>query len=136
MSSMCWAFLELARHPEVQRRLRNEIRATEDRACTRDLTAADFESMPYLGAVIKVRCATDRMCHMVDVVRVQEILRFHPVVYNSFRSSQYEEVLPLHKPIVTQDGRTITELPIPKGIQIISSVAAYHRYRSLVIVCR
>ncbi|KAF8913538.1 cytochrome P450 [Mucidula mucida] len=102
MSSMCWAFLELARHPEVQRRLRNEIRATEDRACTRDLTAADFESMPYLGAVIK------------------EILRFHPVVYNSF-------LLPLHKPIVTQDGRTITELPIPKGIQIISSVAAYHR---------
>lgn len=59
-TSLCWVFLELARHPQVQSRLRAEIRSTEQEINARgdsDFTAADLESMPYLSAVLKVRNA-------------------------------------------------------------------------------
>jgi cytochrome P450 len=49
--------LELARHPEVQARLRKEIRETEAAIHARagsDFTASDFDGMPYLNAVLKV----------------------------------------------------------------------------------
>jgi len=56
-TSMTWLFLELARHPEVQSKLRAEIRATEQNIHNRGgsgFTANDLDSMPYLAAVIKV----------------------------------------------------------------------------------
>ena len=55
---MTFGFLELAKHPEVQARLRNEIRATRAAIRTRgdtDLTHSDYEGMAYLNAFIKVR---------------------------------------------------------------------------------
>jgi hypothetical protein len=57
-TTLCWILLELARHPEVQTRLRAEIRSSEQAVHARgssDLTAADLESMPYLTAVLKAR---------------------------------------------------------------------------------
>jgi len=50
--------LEMARHPDMQMKLRKEIRETEQklRASGRiEFSAYDFESMPYLTAVVKVR---------------------------------------------------------------------------------
>jgi len=55
--SMCWVLYELARHPDVQKRLRKEIRDVERAVHARghsDFTAADLDNMPYLTAVIKV----------------------------------------------------------------------------------
>jgi hypothetical protein len=49
--------LEIAKHPDVQKRLREEIRATEQVIHARgdvDFTATDLDGMPYLSAVIKV----------------------------------------------------------------------------------
>jgi cytochrome P450 len=55
---MTWGLLELAKHPEIQSRLRAEIRETEAAIHARgevDFTMADFDAMPYTTAVMKVR---------------------------------------------------------------------------------
>jgi len=49
--------LEIARHTDVQTRLRDEIHEKEREIWARgdvEFTANDFDSMPYLTAVIKV----------------------------------------------------------------------------------
>ena len=56
-TSLCWVLLEIAKHPDVQKRLREEIRGMEQSILARgdvDFTATDLDGMPYLSAVIKV----------------------------------------------------------------------------------
>jgi len=56
-TTMSWLFLELARNPKVQSRLRSEIRKTEAIIHARgdsQLNVKDLDAMPYLNAVIKV----------------------------------------------------------------------------------
>jgi hypothetical protein len=56
-TTLCWVLLEIAKHPDVQKRLREEIRAMEQAIHARgdvDFTATDLDGMPYLSAVIKV----------------------------------------------------------------------------------
>jgi hypothetical protein len=56
-TSLSWLLLEIARHTDVQTRLRNEIHEKEREIWARgdvEFTANDFDSMPYLTAVIKV----------------------------------------------------------------------------------
>ncbi len=55
-TSTLWILLELARHPDVQDRLRSEIRAVEHAVHGRgdsEFTSKDFESMTYTTAVMK-----------------------------------------------------------------------------------
>ncbi|KDR75313.1 hypothetical protein GALMADRAFT_249339 [Galerina marginata CBS 339.88] len=111
-TTLCWVLLELAKNPDVQTKLREEIRKTEREIHARgdnDVTAADLENMPYLSAVIK------------------ESMRFHPALYQNYRQAAADDVLPLSKPIKATDGNPITNLPIPKGMKIILSIAAYNR---------
>ncbi|KAF8814486.1 cytochrome P450 [Phlegmacium glaucopus] len=111
-TTLSWILLEMARHPEMQTRLRDEIRDMERKFQTRgdsEFSANDFDSMPYLTAVIK------------------ESIRFHPVAFNIYRESDRADVLPLSKPLITSSGKVITELPIPKGQNIIASVNGYNR---------
>ncbi|KAF9047357.1 cytochrome P450 [Panaeolus papilionaceus] len=115
-TTLCWVLLELARHPDIQEKLRQEIRETERNIHERgdaDFTANDFESMRYLVAVIK------------------ESMRFHPALYHNYRQAVNDDVLPLSKPIITTDGKKLTELPIPKGTKTILSIAAYNRNTEL-----
>jgi len=54
---LSFAFLELAKNPEVQKKLRDEIRATRAAVRARgkiDLDHSDYEGMAYLNAFIKV----------------------------------------------------------------------------------
>ncbi|PBK60601.1 cytochrome P450 [Armillaria solidipes] len=115
-NTLCFGLLEFCKHPEIQQRLRSEIHSTE-RAIRNDgrteFTSSDLDSMPYLSAVVK------------------ETLRYHAVVYNVLRVSSQDDVLPLSKPITTTSGKVLHELPIPKGLQIISSVAAYNRNKDI-----
>jgi hypothetical protein len=58
--------LELSKHPEVQRKLREEIHATEQKIRERgdtEFTPQDLESMPYLNRVIKVRALSAVRSH-------------------------------------------------------------------------
>jgi cytochrome P450 len=52
--SLSFSLLELAKHPEIQRKLRDEIRKTQAARGNVELTVEDFDRMPYLSAFIKV----------------------------------------------------------------------------------
>ena len=61
-TSLTWLLLEVARHPHVQIKLRQEIHEMERKVQSRgdsEFTAADFESMPYLNAVLKVSLSSN-----------------------------------------------------------------------------
>ena len=56
-TTLTWAFYELAKHPDMQDRLRAEIKDRQVRKGERgedEWTWKDFEEMPYLNAVLKV----------------------------------------------------------------------------------
>ncbi len=56
-TTLSWTFLELAKHHEVQNRLRAEIRKKERVVFNRgdtEFSVQDLDTMPYLTAVVKV----------------------------------------------------------------------------------
>ncbi|KAH7869955.1 cytochrome P450 [Lentinula edodes] len=90
---------KIARNPQLQARLRAEIRATEEKIADRgeeEFTMQDFEEMPVLNAMSK------------------ETLRYHPVAIHLYRTAYEDDVLPLLKPIVGKSGEIISEIHIPK----------------------
>ncbi|KAH9889279.1 cytochrome P450 [Cubamyces lactineus] len=115
-NTLSWALMELAKQPQIQSRLRAEVHAMERTIRERgdaDFTVADFESMPYLQAVLK------------------EILRFYPAVPHTYRQSLHDDVLPLSEPMRTLSGKTISEVPIRAGLRLILSVCAYNRNKDV-----
>ncbi|KAG6821030.1 hypothetical protein H0H93_007920 [Arthromyces matolae] len=114
-TSLCWVLLELARNPAMQDRLRREIRDTETATGRQhsSFTAGDMDGMEYLAAFLK------------------ETMRFHPALYQNYRQSVKEDVLPLSTPIRTASGEFSDSLPIPQGMKIILSIAAYHRNKEV-----
>ncbi|KAK0475531.1 cytochrome P450 [Armillaria novae-zelandiae] len=111
-NTLSWTFLELARHPEVQNRLRAEIREKEKVIFNRGDTESsvqDLDSMPYLTAVVK------------------EVLRFHPILTNVPRVATQDDILPLSRPVTLTTGKTVQEIAIPKGTYIFASIAGYNR---------
>ncbi|KAK0462505.1 cytochrome P450 [Desarmillaria tabescens] len=115
-STLSWTFFELARHPEIQDKLRAEIREKERAIFTRgdtEFSVQDLDSMPYLTAVVK------------------EVLRFHPIIYHIFRMAPQDDVIPLNKPVMLTTGKVVKEIPISKGTYIMTSVAGYNRNKSI-----
>lgn len=98
--SVVFTLLELARHSEVQTKLRAEIRALND------FNYEDLSKLEYLDAVTK------------------EGLRLHPASPRTDRIALQNDVIPLSTPIQTPGGRTITEIPVKAGqvVQIPLSV--------------
>ena len=92
----------------------------------------DYESMPYLNAVVKVYCIHINLLCSTSLINanfpLQETLRFHPIVYHIWREATDDDILPLQNPIVTESGETLNELPIPKGQTIACSINGYNRY--------
>jgi len=114
--TIAWGLYELAKHPEVQTRLREEIMETRKKIKARgetEFTTNDFDAMPYTIAVMK------------------ETLRLHPVVADIPRVSAKDDVLPLANPITTRSGKVIHELPIPKGLRLTLSFYAYQTNEDL-----
>ncbi|TFY67129.1 hypothetical protein EVJ58_g1823 [Rhodofomes roseus] len=90
--SLNFTLLELARRPDVQQRLRDEVRSAG-----RDLAYDDIQRLAFLDAVVK------------------EGLRIHPASPQTERVVLKDDVIPLAKPIRTQDGRTLTSLRVKAG---------------------
>ncbi|KAJ3531713.1 hypothetical protein NMY22_g8040 [Coprinellus aureogranulatus] len=107
-NTLTWALNELVKAPQIQSELRQEIREAREKKGGKDFTAQDLQSLPLLNAVIK------------------ETLRFCPVVQNIFRQSSEDDVLPLSEPLKLKSGKTVTELPIPKGTKLYISLAGYN----------
>ncbi|KAF6753901.1 cytochrome P450 [Ephemerocybe angulata] len=107
-NTLTWALWELAKYPEIQTKLREEIAEARSNKAGKDFTTQDLQAMPLLNAVIK------------------ETLRFTPVVQNMFRENLVDDVLPLSSPITLKSGRSVKELPIPKGTKIYCNVTGYN----------
>ncbi|KAJ3709680.1 cytochrome P450 [Lentinula raphanica] len=111
-NTICWAAYELARNPDLQARLCAEIKSTwkgDDRREFDEFTLKELESMPLLNAMCK------------------ETLRCYPVAIHLFRTANEDDVIPLSKPIIGTTGRTIMEIPVPRGTNIVVSPSAYNR---------
>ena len=54
-------------------------------------------------------------------------MRFHPVAFNIVKKAVNDDVIPLYNPITTISGKVLTEVPIPRGLTVIISVAACNR---------
>lgn len=100
-SAMTWAIYMLCLHPDVQTRLREEIRSrlpslTDEEAT---VTSQDIDSMPYLNAV----------CN--------EVLRYYPPAPLTVRETALDT--------------TILDHPIPKGTRVMIVPAAINRSKEL-----
>ncbi|KAF8513598.1 cytochrome P450 [Hysterangium stoloniferum] len=113
-TTIAWALYELARHPEYQTRVRDEIRVTRAQAAQRgkvELTIPDLDSMPYLLAL--------------------ETLRFHPIIPHLIREARRDDMIPLETPITTKVGQVITSIPVSRGQRVYTSFVAYNRLKSV-----
>jgi cytochrome P450 len=110
-NTISWTLYELARHPYVQTRLRAEMLDARSKAQARgnvDVTANDFENMPYTIAVMK------------------ESLRLHPITVRINREATKDDVVPLYTPLVTRSGKVVKEIIIPKGTNVSLSIHGYN----------
>ncbi|OSD02196.1 PAH-inducible cytochrome P450 monooxygenase PC-PAH 1 [Trametes coccinea BRFM310] len=111
-NSMTWMLYELARHPDYQAKLRDEVRAVRARVSERgdsDFSISDLDSMTYVQAAMK------------------EVLRLHPIVYSLVREASRDDVIPLGNPVTTTTGEVVDEIPIPKGTSCFVSIWGYNR---------
>ncbi|KAF8488630.1 cytochrome P450 [Hysterangium stoloniferum] len=115
-SVVSWILWELSKNPALQAQLREEIINTRTRAIQKGqdgLTSVDFDSMPYLLAVIK------------------ETLRFHAPLPQTFRIAGGNETIPFSTPLRTKDGGLVNEISVSKGQRIVIGLAAYNRLETV-----
>ncbi|VDC03589.1 unnamed protein product [Peniophora sp. CBMAI 1063] len=111
-SSLTFWLWELARHPDWQTRVRDEVREVRRKLADRGdagFTLADLEGMSVMHATLK------------------EAMRLHPIVPWLERKAAQDDVLPLAHPIMTKSGKMISSIPISKGQEVYISMAAYNR---------
>lgn len=92
-----WCLYRLATNPQYQTRLREELRQVDEDEPSLD----KLNSLPFLDNVL------------------HEALRLDPPVPETVRMTTQDIVLPLSSPIIGDDGSTISEIPIKKGVLVI-----------------
>ncbi|KAK0438173.1 cytochrome P450 [Desarmillaria tabescens] len=110
-TTLGWLLYELAAHPEDQNKIREEI--SQARLQNAKLSSNEYDSMPFLNATIK------------------ENLRLHPIAPTLMRRAVQDDSLPLSEPIITEDGKILKDIPIPKGQTIYCSIYTYNRLPSI-----
>ncbi|KAK7026343.1 cytochrome P450 [Favolaschia claudopus] len=99
--TLSFALLELARHPDFQQKLREELALNQG--------SIVYDSLPLLNAFIK------------------ESLRIYPAAALRERVAVKDDFIPLSEPIITTTGKRITEIPVRRGEQVTLALASYHR---------
>ncbi|KIM36515.1 hypothetical protein M413DRAFT_449068 [Hebeloma cylindrosporum] len=108
--SLSWLLYDLARNPEDQKRVRQEVSRVKAQSANPDcLSDMDFDGMTYTNAVIR------------------ETLRLHPIAFMLPRVAATDDVIPLATPITTKTGERISKIPIKKGQNLYLAVYAYNR---------
>ncbi|KAI0354772.1 PAH-inducible cytochrome P450 monooxygenase PC-PAH 1 [Trametes cingulata] len=111
-NSMTWMLYELARHPDYQAKMREEIKAIRARVAERgdsDFSVGDLDAMTHVLAAMK------------------EVMRLHPIVYSLIREAGRDDVIPLAYPVTNTDGEVVDEIHVPKGTSCFISVWSYNR---------
>ncbi|KAI6026700.1 cytochrome P450 [Pisolithus microcarpus] len=103
--SLTWALLELARNPDIQTKLREELLAFPGEANYDQLSS----KLPYLDAV------------------VHEILRIHSPVIDLSRVAMEDDAIPLSEPVHTRSGELVDSISVTKGTRIGISIACMNR---------
>jgi cytochrome P450 len=109
--SMTWAFIELAKRPDLQNKLRAEL---IDSFPNSDPTWDQLsQGLPLLDAV------------------VHETLRLHPAVIETVRQAGKDDIIPLSQPLTLADGTVTDQIFVEAGSIVSVPIAAVHRLRSL-----
>ncbi|KAF5367489.1 hypothetical protein D9758_003729 [Tetrapyrgos nigripes] len=87
-----FTLLQLARNPEAQRKLREELNSTKE-----TLDYDTINKLTYLDAVAR------------------EGLRLHPAAPRTERVALRDDVVPLSTPVKTANGETLTSIPVKAG---------------------
>ncbi|KAJ2930397.1 hypothetical protein H1R20_g6706, partial [Candolleomyces eurysporus] len=101
-SALCRIFWLLARHQDVQDKLRAEIR--EAKLNFDEPNYDQLAGLPYLDGVCR------------------ETLRLYPPISTLARQTRKDVVLPLSKPVKTVDGKQIQEIHVPKDTIVFASL--------------
>ncbi|THU75383.1 cytochrome P450, partial [Dendrothele bispora CBS 962.96] len=116
-STMTWMLYELARHPEDQRRVREEIQDLRKRKREarqdEEFNSNDYDSMKFFNVVIK------------------ETLRLYPIVITLFRYTDRDDVIPLEEPVVSASGEKLKEIPVGKGQRVHINIMGYNKSKSI-----
>ncbi|KII91538.1 hypothetical protein PLICRDRAFT_156698 [Plicaturopsis crispa FD-325 SS-3] len=108
-SAVTWSLFQLTQSPDVQAKLRAELRAV-------DTDAPDMEelsALPYLDKVVR------------------EVMRVHAPVANTGRTAVRDDVIPLAKPVVGRDGVERHEIHIRKDDAVVIPILAINRSKAL-----
>ncbi|GJE90539.1 cytochrome P450 [Phanerochaete sordida] len=106
LSFLIW---ELARHPDVQERLREELKTFPGEPSFDDLQT----KLPYLDAVLK------------------ETLRLYPGLPYMERVATKADVIPLSEPVRLSDGRVVSEIPVYPGQVVLVPILSIQRMDSV-----
>ncbi|KAK0193545.1 cytochrome P450 [Armillaria mellea] len=110
-STLSWLLYEICKHPEQQKRIRQEIAEVRTRIGAADeLSSTDYDSMPFMNAVIK------------------ETLRFHPIMPTLMRVAGSDDVIPLLEPVTTSTGAKLSQITVKKGQLIQLGIGYYNRH--------
>jgi len=97
--TMVWTLIELARHPLIQDRLREELTSRGNSG--KELTYEELQiSFPFLDAVIS------------------EVLRLHPSIGETPRVAAEDDILHLNEPILDAASKLTDTIFIPKGTKV------------------
>lgn len=111
-SAVCRILDQLSKNPDVQEKLRAEVRAA--RQAEGDLSYDRLMSLPYLDAVCR------------------ETLRIFPPVPQLVRTTRADVVLPLAWPITAVDGVTqLSEIPLKNNTGVVVSIIGANRCKKI-----
>ncbi|KAL8277160.1 hypothetical protein RQP46_010488 [Phenoliferia psychrophenolica] len=108
-TALTWTLWTLARHPDVQDRLRKELRDARRKASEEgrtELESDELNSLKYLDAVCR------------------EILRVKSPVGNVLRRALHDDLIPLSQPIRGRSGNMISAIPVRAGQVILINTSA------------
>lgn len=133
-TSLSWILARFCELPEVQRKAREEVtqavvKANED---GRDeLSIDEINDLHYLEGVI-VSFPSDKSVSSIFelmlfcVCTQRETLRLAKAISRTVRIAEEDDILPLSQPVKTLDGRSISNIPIKKGEQVLIGISSFN----------
>ncbi|KZV92037.1 cytochrome P450 [Exidia glandulosa HHB12029] len=107
--TVVWAMYSLAVNPEMQTKLREELRTISTDTPTLDM----LNTLTYL----------DQVC--------REVLRLNTVVSFVQREAMQDDVIPLGKPVKDRNGQLLTHINVQKGDQVMIPIWLINRSKSI-----